>query len=409
MLMHALKNGKFRNFFLADIFSCFGIGLLTTGTSWYMLVATNSVRYVGFMASFNVVAGFLSSLVTGSIIDKFDRRKVIYTSSMIRVLVILIIMIAFLLNGFSVVLMYLLAIINGVGWNIYVSSSRSFAQEILPKEHLMSGNALSEMSLQAGMLASGLGAGFILNAFRFETLLGIYMFVFTISSMFIFAIKHKSEIKNNPVEEKFGSMFKEGVEYLRKKKSIFLFGLVSVIPVVVTSFYNVVLPSYVVDVVEANSFIFGLSDMFYGVGGLTSGFLMGLMVKRISNEKLVLLLFLFSSVNLFILFINTYFLVLFFGSFIFGLIHSGTRIVMNTKLMEYVEPKYMGRATSVWMGISFLINALGASLLGLVMDATHAGFGFLIMSCLMIFGFVVILSLLPMFTAQSKVDQPEKA
>ena len=42
---------------------------------------------------------------------------------------------------------------------------------------------------------------------------------------------------------------------------------------------------------------------------------------------------------------NTSIWILFIGSSIFGLAHSGVRIAMNTKLMENINQAYMGRAT----------------------------------------------------------------
>lgn len=193
------------------------------------------------------------------------------------------------------------------------------------------------------------------------------------------------------------NFFKEGLGYLKARKTIFLFGVASIIPAIVTNFYNIVLPPYVIDAINADSVVFGISDMFYGIGGLASGFLMSMIAKKLSNKWAILLFFIFSSLNLFILFLNTSAFVLFIGSLVFGFLHSGVRIVMNSQLMTQVNPQYMGRATSVWSGISLLINAAGASFLGVMMDVTHARIGFLVMSSLMAVGFLFILGLFSQF------------
>ena len=202
MLLTVLKNKKFRKFFLDDLFACFGIGLLTTGTSWYILATTQSAWHLGFMTTLNVLAGFITSLVIGSVVDQFDRRKMLYLSSWVRILAIFLVMILFIIYEFSPTLMYLLAVINGIGWNIYVTSSRSFSQE-----QLISGNALSEISLQAGMLVSGIGAGYVLRTASFEMLLVIYMTVFLISSLFIWSIKHQSAFQKNGQDAPFIQLF----------------------------------------------------------------------------------------------------------------------------------------------------------------------------------------------------------
>lgn len=86
---------------------------------------------------------------------------------------------------------------------------------------------------------------------------------------------------------------------------------------------------------------------------------------------------------------NHLILLLYFGSVLIGLTNSSLRILMTTTLMESVSKSYMGRATSVWMAISLLLQTLSATGLGLVIDHFSPGAGFICMSGLMFIGFVV--------------------
>ena len=387
MLTQCLKIENFRKFFIADLFSCFAIGLLTVATGWYLLSTTGSVMYIGFMTTLKVIAGFVATLFIGQIVDRYDRRKVLYTASLIRVFAL--VFVAFILwhFGFSIPLILGLAMFNGIGWTVYNASSRAFIQELIPKEQLLNANTLSEISLQGGMLMSGVAAGLILTYTTFLTVLLIYMGLFLLSGILIFNIQHPSAtIQSKKEGEGFFQLARLGIRYLTRHPRLFLFGIVSIIPVAVTNFYNVVLPSYVADVVGADSFVFGIADMFYGVGGLLAGYFIAGLSKKLSQNQIIKVCFLFSTLNLIMLFKNETALLLFFGSAVFGMVHSGVRIAMNTTLMEKVEPAYMGRATAVWTGISLILQAVGASSLGLLMEATHGGFGWALMAAMMLIG-----------------------
>ncbi|MDR1265344.1 MAG: hypothetical protein LBK42_07210 [Propionibacteriaceae bacterium] len=79
MSVSVLRDRGFRGFLASDILSGFGVGLSTINANWYVLMQTGQSRQVGGLLAVNVVAGFLSSLVSGGLTDRFPRRRVIWT------------------------------------------------------------------------------------------------------------------------------------------------------------------------------------------------------------------------------------------------------------------------------------------------------------------------------------------
>ncbi|WP_026314634.1 MFS transporter [Heyndrickxia acidiproducens] len=142
-----MKKKEFRNFFLADIISGFGVGMTTVGANWYMLQQTHSNKYVGLYLTINVLAGFLMSPIAGVLTDKYPRKNVILFTFLGRALPMIVISAYFYLNGFSIELMYLLSILTGAGWITYMAASRSYVQIILPLIHLLKFHYRSECSL----------------------------------------------------------------------------------------------------------------------------------------------------------------------------------------------------------------------------------------------------------------------
>lgn len=162
-MISILTNKNFRIFFVSDIISGFGVGLIMIAENWYVFTQTNSTKYVGFLLAFTVIASFIVSPIAGICADIFNRKNVISITYVVRISFLLVIALVFLMHGFDIRLMYLLSIINGIGWTFYMSTSRSFIQELLPKNLLIKGNSLLEICLQSGMLFSGAILGIFLN------------------------------------------------------------------------------------------------------------------------------------------------------------------------------------------------------------------------------------------------------
>lgn len=390
MIINLLKHRHFRYFFLSDIISGFGVGMATIGANWFILEQTGAASVVGFMLSINVIAGFLASLLMGGIIDRFRRRTVIQWTYWIRAVVILAITALIFLDGFSLLYMYMFSAINGIGWAVYMSASRSLIQELLTEKELIKGNSLVEVSLQAGMFLAGGASGFLYQYWGFELILVINASVFIISSFFLSKVRY-SAIPIPDKKEPFINALKNGMDFLLGNPKLFFLGIVPVIPLVATMIFNVVLPGYVSDTLKADAVVFGISDMFYGVGGLLSGFLAAPLVARLQTNKVILLFFGIAVAVLFSLMFNHLIIALYAGSLFIGLSNSTIRIVMNTSLMQTIPKHFMGRAMSVWMAISFLLQTISASAIGILMDLFNPAAGFLAMSVLMFFGGVLFI------------------
>ncbi|WP_433946735.1 MFS transporter [Paenibacillus sp. SN-8-1] len=388
MVFSVLKTNRFRNYFISDIISGFGVGMGTIGANWYLMDRTGSMTAVGLMLSLNVIAGFLISAFAGTFVDKWNRKTILLWANVVRAAALLLIASAFYGTGFHVEYLYSFAVVNGMGWALYMSASRSLVQELLPENELIQGNSLIEISLQVGMFMAGGLSGFLYKYIGFEAILLLNAAAFLVSSLFLSRISY-SALAAEEAETSFFESFKAGIGYLAKRPSIFVLGIVSIIPLVSTMVFNVVLPGYVSTSVRGDSVVFGLSDMCYGLGGLLSGFLAAPLARKLTQHGTILIIFLVSVLNLVAIAFNSTVILLYIGSVLIGLTNSSLRILITTALMESVSKSYMGRATSVWMGISLLLQTFSATGLGVVIDRYSPGLGFILMAGLMFAGLIV--------------------
>ncbi|UQS81775.1 MFS transporter [Bombilactobacillus folatiphilus] len=387
-MLQLLRNKQFRNFFIADIFSSFGVGLTTVGANWYVMEQTKSNQLVGFYLTVNVLAGFIMSPIAGHLTDKLSRRYVILWSFLGRAIPMSLIAFYFSVAGFNLVMMYFLAALTGAGWITYMSSSRGYIQSIISPDLLGSANSFIEISLQVGMFIAGAVSGIILHYTGFLVILIINIVMFLLSTILILRSPKDSIVvisHKNANQKSFGSIF----HYLKSNPLVLLVGILSVLPLLVTQLFNVSAPDYVSTVLNKNSLVYGTVDMLYGIGGLTSGFVTGWLLKKMSQKKMIFGYFLIASVALSTLYVHRGVLALYIGTYFIGLTDSSLRIVTNTILMKNVQQKYMGRITAFWNGTAQFIEIFASSWIGLMNDQIGAEFGFLIMAGIMILGILL--------------------
>ena len=385
MVTKLLKLKNFRRFFLSEIFYCFAIGMGTVGANWVLIDKTGSAQLVGLLLTVNVLAGFLASPIIGVLTDRFNRKSLLLTLYAIQILLLTILAVLMILNDFYLSYVFAFSIINGIGWATYMATSRSLMQELLSEEQYIEGNSIVEISLQVGMFTAGAASGVLYDMIGFGWLIMLNATVIFISSICLVGIRYEPIAKHDS-HESFVQDFRDGISYLKKEHWLLIFGIASILPTVSTMLFNVVLPSYVTDIIKGSSVVFGLSDMFYGIGGFMSGYIAIRIVQKISYRKAISISFLLIMLILGSLVFNENAWILFVACLLYGFVNSSLRIWMNTRIMESVPKAYLGRAIAVWTAISLLLQAVLSIGVGRLMDQTSANLGFVWLVIVMALG-----------------------
>jgi MFS family permease len=387
MTLSVLKQRNFRNYFLADAVSQFGTGMSFIGVNWFMLKLTGTSASVGLLIACALVGGLVMFPFAGTISDRFDRRGVLIWSNVARALFILLIAGVYFFGPFHPAYLYMLEFVAGAGWTIYYAASRALVQEILPTGDYAKGNSFIEVSLQVGMFTASGAAGIIYKYFGFGSIMIIDAATFFISNLFLAGI-HCAHVEAHDRAESFARRLRNGLAYLKDNPVIFAFGVVAFISFVATMSSNAVLPAYVYKHLRSDAVVFGISDMLYGVGACVAGLVTASIAARLTKSRTVVLGFAFSTTALFYLVFNGSVAGLYAGYLVFGLCNAGIRILTNTILMEEVPKAYMGRAMSVWMGISYVLEAVSTYGVGVFVDRVTPAAGYAWISGIMLIGFI---------------------
>lgn len=381
------RNKNFLNYSVADIVSGFGTGMSFIGLNWYVLQMSGKSSSVGLFMSINLFSGLLAFIFSGTAADRYSRRNILIFSNFFRG-ALTVLVVAILALGFTnSIVIYSIAVFNGLGWGLYMPSSRGLVHELLEKNDIVEGNAILEISLQIGMFLSGGASGFVFKWIGIKGILIIDAITYFIAVILLFNIKYKQVVAEDS-DSSFFTQFSNGFRYLKNNKVLFALGVLSMLPSVITVSTNVALPGYIMNHLHGTTIAFGISDMSYGIGAFISGLIVSEILKKVSRQKAVNSLFLLSSAVLFLLFTNNFMYGLFLLYFTLGLSNTILKITLSSVLMEHTIKEQFGRAMSVWLSISSLLQICFSFIIGKVMDKVPANYGYFVLAIGMFTGFV---------------------
>ncbi|GAA6117205.1 hypothetical protein NRIC0776_07810 [Apilactobacillus kunkeei] len=359
---------------------------MLSAISWYAISWYKSNSLVSNLTNTNLLSGLLITVLIIPIIDKIKENKIIQISLLIKTLMILSSIICCTLFKDIKIGLFIIALANGISWNIYFPASKKFIQNISNIEELNKNNSLSETIMQIGLFSSGLISGILLKYTNILKILYLILLLSFISTLLSITLKkHSNNKKNkNNINNKYSN-------YSNNYIYLLLIGIVLYIPFVGANEINTILPGYVTEILKGNSIIYGSIDMMYGIGAILSGVLVSYLYKKIKETNIVKYIFICSIIIGVILSINKSIIISYTLLFILGIIGPSIRIIINTLTMKTVNSKSIGKLMSIWNIISILLQILLIKALGNIMDSYGANKGFILYSITMIIGLIITL------------------
>lgn len=173
-----LRNGLFRNLWVATLISNLGSWMLTVGEAWLMTSLTPSALMVSLMQIATMAPMFLLSLPAGVMADVVSRRLILTLTQGWMMLISAILALTAALGLVSVPLLLILSTALGIGTALNGPAWRAITPEIVDPEDLPQAVVLNGLSVNAtrsigpalgGLVIASMGtaAVFALNALSF--------------------------------------------------------------------------------------------------------------------------------------------------------------------------------------------------------------------------------------------------
>lgn len=367
--------------FLANTISGISQGICMIAIPWYFTAT------LGWQSSFGVFYGILTVLSTiwsiyaGTLIDKYNRKHIQISYSIIGFVLMSLAALAGLnadiplwvvssvAFGFTILL-----------YNIHYMNIYSIAQEITPTQYHNKVISYLEVQGQATTIIGGAAAALLmegiqngqLHVFGFSlaspwifeawTLYEIYALdaVTYLLSIFILLAIQFTPIKIREAEsESAWVRLRVGWAFLKDKPALMIVGWLSpavFVCVLLISFF--LMPSYVSYVLMAPSHVFASSELYFALGALMAGFLARYFLASRHEVTRILVLFSIALVVFGIFIFNRQLSIFYIANILFGFSNASIRYNRVSYFWKLVPNHLMGRVSSVLNISSYLMRAI---------------------------------------------------
>ncbi|MGI5283613.1 MFS transporter [Nonomuraea polychroma] len=176
-------NADFRLLWLGSSLSLVGDGMTFVALTWLVLSQPDGTQRLGLLTVCYTLPVFAGGLLTGPLLDRFDKRYVIAADSLVRGAAMASVPLAAAIGEIPAVLPYVVAAVYGLFKMVPLAGFPAAIPDLVPEEEQDAANALESISFSvAGMAGPALG-GLLIGRFGSEAVLA-----FDAVSFLVFAV-----------------------------------------------------------------------------------------------------------------------------------------------------------------------------------------------------------------------------
>jgi MFS transporter, DHA1 family, staphyloferrin A biosynthesis exporter len=335
---------------------------------------SGSPLILGFMALANATPTLLLSLYGGALADRLPKKRVIQAGQAASALIALSVAIALTTGYMSPEHpgSWWMLIVNGFLQStvqaLMMPSRQAIIPELVGEDRLMNALALNSMGMNTLRLTAPAIAGFLIDLVGFEivfyTMTGLYIMAIIITSFIPNSPQRENIVKSNALAD-IGA----GVKYMLTNRTILLVLGFTLILVVLSMPYQLMLPIFADDILKVGATGMGVLQSIAGAGALVGSLILASLPNKRRGMILLGCGLLLGIVLVFFAYSHSYPLSMGLMVFI-GLGTAGRQTLGSTLLQTYSEPEYLGRVMSVNM-MDMGISSLGTFLVSVLTE--HIG------------------------------------
>jgi MFS family permease len=280
----SFKNRNYRFYFggVLGHMACMNMQQIPNGLLLERL--TNSPVIVGAMALSGAIPMLILSFLGGVIADRVEKKYLIVVGQAGFALTSLITAIALSIGYVSAEhpgswwVLVVISAVQGCVMGIAMPARQAVLSDIVHSEDLMNAISLNFLGTNALQVAAPVIAGFMVNAFNFDSVYYTMTFLYLIS-MVMFAFMPRTGIKatgrSNALVE-----IKNGLKYVWNHQTVRLVMLISFLTVLLSSPYSLLMPFFADDILKVGASGMGILFSVSGIGAIVASVVLASLPNR---------------------------------------------------------------------------------------------------------------------------------
>jgi DHA3 family macrolide efflux protein-like MFS transporter len=382
-----LQHRPLRLVFTANMVSMAGSGMNMAAVIWYILQATHSEVALGTLLVLQTLPAILIMPVSGVIIDREDRRRLLMVLDAARAGVILVVAVLALRHQVQVWQVYAMAMLVASGFWMFWPTINALIQELTPESQFVASNTFLLAAVQAGWLMAGAVVGWVYNRIGLGGVLLLDVSSYVVSFLCYLAVRKGRVVVRPPAAGPrpegalalFFHELHEGIAYLRVRPHLVMLGISYACFLGAMLAQGVVTAPLSDRILKAGAVGYGWLNAGWAVGAFASAFYAPLAIGALGRRRSVGVSFSLLALSLVLLPFSRWLAV---AVMLYALMGSGRGVggvAINSSIMESVPRHFMGRVQNTFMFFGTTLQLGLGLMVGLV--SHHVG---------LLWGFVLI-------------------
>ncbi|MGV9267276.1 MFS transporter [Kitasatospora sp. NPDC003701] len=284
MLAGVLRtNRDFRRSFLADLTSALGSSMSTIAYPLLVLSLGGNAAQAGAVATVALVTRLGFRLPAGSLVDRWNRRRVMLTTDLVRLVAVATIPLVALWGSPSYAHLLLVAAVEGIATALFGPANTVLTRDVVAKEDLADALGMGQ-ALQAAVSLAGPALGGVLFAADRMLPFAVDALSYAVSAALIRRITVRPTAAEPRAEDRG---LTAGIRWLVRQRELFVILVYAAVINLVAAAIDVI----VILELQANGasgWVIGPVLSCAGVGGIVGSLLAPWLVKRLSVPAILL-------------------------------------------------------------------------------------------------------------------------
>ena len=331
---------------------------------------TGSFAALGLVSLANALPGLALSLVGGVVADRFHRRDVVQAGQLANMAVAVVVA-AFLLSD-QLIFEYLLAsaVIQGTINALIMPSRQSMIPDIVHPRLLMNAVALNTAGMNVMRLVAPTVGGGLLATVDDGWVYVLMALLYLAGAVLMIPVKIRpqaalnAQTGNGQPRTSGLSDIVEGCRYMWQDKTVLTILSVNLLIVLFSMPYQMMLPGFAKEVLDAGPGRLGLLMSITGVGSLAGSLVIASLPAR-RRGFILLCGSLLMGVSLVVFSVSSWFWLTAGVMVMVGVGQAARMSLSNVLLQAYTNPEYRGRVMSIYM-MEFSLVSFGTFVIGIL-------------------------------------------
>lgn len=213
-----LQKKNYRRLLFANMINRLGDSIDTLAFSWLVYAFTGQGKWAAFVFAVNKLPSIIFLPLTGAYVEKKVKKNIMLICDTIRALLVTTLLACMITHVLSLTILLLFSFFISLAEVFRIPAGVSFVTLLLEKEELSYGVSLNVLvTLLAGVVGTGIG-GLIISCTSITVTFSIDILTFVFSILLITLISHSEIIMDSLKAENSLTIFKEGLQYIKKRK-----------------------------------------------------------------------------------------------------------------------------------------------------------------------------------------------